>query len=150
MSRQYLQVAVQHLGGVQRGQALQQLDQRAPDVGLLEVGAALLVLGDLAEEVGAVAELHDDAGEARVPQRGALVLEEGLAVGDDVRVAQRGQDAHLVQRVGFLFVAELQELDALERVVFAVGRAAHPVDGGEGALASVSREYPAWRGWRSP
>ena len=62
------------------------------------------------KEVTAVCILHDDA------QTAGVVLEEGLFVANDVRMAHRGQDADLIECVLFLLRGEFSHLNFLHGV----------------------------------
>lgn len=56
------------------------LDERLPQLGLVEVSGPLEVLVDLLLDVPRIGQLHDDAESLRA------VVEEGIAVVDDIGV----------------------------------------------------------------
>ena len=98
---------MQYLVVVERLESASHLDDYSPQLLLREVGSALDVGVDLAHEVASLRVLHHDA------QRAAAVLEKGLLVGDDVRMAMRlvrqrlldrREDAGLVDCVFLLFL----------------------------------------------
>ena len=57
---------------------------------------------------------------AHLPKRACAFVDEGLVVGADVLVLDRGEDSHLVERILFLLVRELAHLDLLEGVLDAI------------------------------
>lgn len=89
-----------------------QCDLREPIeyLSLSEILALFLHLLDAGVHVAQLAIDHDDA-------EVALLIGEGILVGDDVDVPQFLQDLQLVLDVLALLVIDLEDLDALEGVV---------------------------------
>ncbi len=98
------------------------LNERLPDLGLVEVRAVPQVVVDLLLDVARVGQLHHDAEGLRA------VVEEGFPVVDDVGVGDGGQDAHLVQRVLAFLLAHVQHFHLLQRVDVVVLVPPHLVD----------------------
>lgn len=75
----------------------------------------LLPARNLAREVAALGKLkHEEE---------AAFFIEGIAVGDDVVVGERGQDAHLVQRAVLVLASHAVQADPLESIDSIIGQA---------------------------
>lgn len=99
-----LQIAVQDVDLVEGLESAGHLDEGLPELGLIEVRGPLEMLVDLLLDVARICQLHDDAEGLRA------VVEEGVAVVDDIGVGDGGEDAHLVQRVLLLLLLHLPDL----------------------------------------
>ena len=71
---------------------------------------------------------------AHLPKRACAFVDEGLMVGTDVLVLDRGEDSHLVERILFLFVGEFAHLDLLEGVLDAIALPYDRIDATVSAL----------------
>lgn len=65
-----------------------------------------------------------------VPERVALSVNEGLLIGDDVGMADRGQDAHFVKRVLLFLFVQVAESNFFECVLGVVLNSLNLVDYG--------------------
>ena len=77
---------------------------------------------------------------AHLPKRACAFVDEGLMVGADVLVLDRGEDSHLVERILFLFVGEFAHLDLLEGVLDAIALPYDRIDATVSALTFLTRK----------
>ena len=71
-----------------------------PDFLFFDVRLPLLIVADLLEDVAVVGILHDQA-----QTRGGLI-DEGVPIGNHIRVVNRRQDPYFVQSIFFLFLRQ--------------------------------------------
>ena len=69
-----------------------------------------------------------------LPERASAFVNEGLMVGTDVLVLDRGKDSHLIESVLFLLVGELAHLDLFQGVLDAITLPDHRIDAAVSAL----------------
>lgn len=69
-----------------------------------------------------------------LPERLGGVVDECLFVCDDVRVPDRGENAHLIERVFLLFVRKLLHPHLLQCVELSIGYPFHVVHAAVGTL----------------
>ncbi len=74
-------------------------------------------------------------GDCYLPERLARVREKSLLVCDDVGVFDGGQNAHLIEGVLLLLLAQVDKLDLLKRVLLVISQPPHSVDRGVRPLA---------------
>ena len=103
-----LHIPVQNAPHVESSQAPDDLYKDVPDLLLLDVGLALLVVTDFLEHVTVVCVLHDQA-ETR-----CRLVNKGISVGDHIWVIDRSQNTHLIQGVFFLFFRQGEHFHILE------------------------------------
>ena len=103
-----LHISVQNAPHVESSQAPDDLYKDVPDLLLLDVGLALLVVTDFLEHVTVVCVLHDQA-ETR-----CRLVNKGISVGDHIWVIDRSQNTHLIQGVFFLFFRQGEHFHILE------------------------------------
>lgn len=89
-------------------ETLDDLDEDAPYLFLVQIAAALLAGGDLLEKVPVVGEFHNNtASPIKLPETVRFLFPEGFLVEYDVRIADRGQQTDLVQSIFFFFFVEV-------------------------------------------
>lgn len=110
----YFEVAMVDVELVECLESLDDLDEDPPDVVFGEEFCLLLLFDDLLVEVSIVGVVHHDA--ETVGGR----VDEGLLVPDNVGVLDRGQDAHLVECVVLLLLAQVLQLHLLQRILLPI------------------------------
>ena len=116
------------------------LDENVPDFLFLDIGFSFLVVTNLLKHVSIVRVLHHKAirvseqSYCYLPKGTARVIDEGLLVGNDVGMRNRCQNPHLVERILFLLVGEVEHLDFLEGVDIVVLLTANLVDTAVGSI----------------
>lgn len=101
----------------------------SPDEGLIDCPAIGLGTGDELEEVSALQAFSDDA------EAVGELIEEGVAVGEDVGTAETGQDADFIEAVSYLLFGEGGNSHLLESILPSIFLSPDAVHSGEGTLA---------------
>ena len=104
------------------------LNEEVPDLLFREGTVGLFVIVNEHQEVATVSVLHHDA------QTTSLVLKESLLVANHIRVVDRGENAHLIERILLLFGTELSHLDLLHCINGVVTLALYAVNFTERSL----------------
>ena len=94
-----------------------ELYENSPDIFLREVGSFFLVTEYLFEEISTISILHYDATSGKeVPKAVTVGIVEGLLVGDDVGMAEGGQNSDLVDGILDFFLGFVIQFDCFEGV----------------------------------
>ena len=107
-------ISVKDTTQVETSQAPNNLDEDIPDLLLLNVGLPLLIVADFLEDVSVVRILHDQT------QARSRLINEGITVGNDVRVLDRGEDSDFIEGILLFFLREREHFDVLQCICFGV------------------------------